>query len=269
MGQSKSITDLKQQNDEFNQYMTLATANLKSRAQPLEAEFNATVESFYTKNNWDQQPIGGGSNMDYRQASEFSLDSIQQSVQRVANAVFKGGVPPDGTLMDDAKAVAKVASEMASFEVLALTAATSFLTQLLGAFDTGLSTEFHSTVQSKSLAPGLMLHTWYFGDAFQKEDYFNNQFIIENAVNFKLIYSFAQAAMEQDIAYMEFHSKEIDKLEDLIDKMQEHLDELQLDPATSLSTIEDYQKRMEMSKQNMETYRNEVDSLVKKYRANS
>jgi hypothetical protein len=270
MGHAPTIADLQKQNEEFSKYIESATANLKKRAEPEEEDFNTTVESFYKENNWDQQPLGGGSYMNYTQAAEFSLTAIDDTLDKIAKAVFAGGEPPGGTVMEDAKTVAKVATELADFQVLALYAARAFISNMLGVFDKSASTEYHSIVQSKSLAPGLMLHIWNFGDAFHRKDFFDNNFIIENAINFKLIYSFGQAEMEQDVEYMETHSADIEKVEQTIAKLQEDIDEMLLDPDKySMDDIENFQKRIDFGKKSLESYRAEVDKCVKKYEGKS
>lgn len=267
MGHSPSISDLKKQNKEFSDYIKSATDNLNARAKPEEGKFLSMVDDYYKKDNWDQQPLCGGSNTDYRQAAEFSLDSISTSLKSVANAVFMGGAPPDGVdLLQDAEAVAKVAAEMASFEALALSAATAFINQILGAFSTSISTEYHSDRSSKSISPGLTLHVWYYGDAFHKEDYFNNNFILENVIEFKLIYSFSQAKMQQDISYMDAHTQEIDDLDNKIVEMQEKVDEWTEDPNIDFEKIQNYQKRIDWLKERLETYRSEVKKLVDEYK---
>lgn len=172
MGSTPSIADLKQQDQEFSDYIQAATDNLKARAKPDQDKFAQMIVDFYGQNNWDQQNEGGGDYWDYRQAAEFSLTSINDTLQGIAHSIFEGDAPPDGTVIDDAEAVAKVAIELASFQALALSAATAVITNILGVFDTSVSTSFHSVSQSKSLAPGLMLHTWNYGDSFQNKKLF-------------------------------------------------------------------------------------------------
>jgi hypothetical protein len=269
MGKSQSIADLESQDDSFSKYIAHATDDLKQRATSDQNTFDQYVKSFYEQNGWDQQPIAGGSFMNYHQEAEFALDSIKTTLNSVADSIFKGGSPPDGTTVDKAEAVAKVVTEIMSYEALALCAAEAFVLNILGAFDTSISAEYHSIVKSQSLAPGLMLHAWNFGDAFHQSDYFNNEFIVENAINFKLIYSFAQAAMEQDIEYMKNHSKLIEDQESQIEKMQQKMDELTLDPDTDQKKIDAYQARIDGVKKQLEAYRNEVDAVVKKHGGHS
>ncbi|MEZ4868035.1 MAG: hypothetical protein R3C14_42295 [Caldilineaceae bacterium] len=267
MGHSPSIADLEKQDAEFSDYIKSATDNLNERAKPEEEDFHKMIESYYSQNKWDNQPICEGSNTDYRQTAEFSLDSIHESLQNVANSVFMGGAPPDGVhILQDFKAVAKIAVEMADFQVLALSAATAFITQILGAFTTTVSTEYHSNMASRSIAPGLVLHAWCYGDAFQRKDYFNNQFIIENVVDFNLTYSFAQAEMQQDIAYMDAHTQEIADLDEKIIEMQKNVDDWAMDPNKDFEETQKYQDRITFLKERLEEYRKEVDKLVEKYK---
>jgi hypothetical protein len=260
MGSSPSIADLQKQNDEFSKYIANATKNLKERSTLDQNTFEQNVTSFYGQNKWDQQPIAGGSFMNYHQEAEFSLDSIKATLNSVADSIFTNNSPPSGTTVDKVVAVAKIVTEIMSYEALALSAAQGFVLNILGAFDTSISSEYHSIVKSQSLAPGLMLHAWNFGDAFHQSDYFNNEFIVENAINFKLIYSFAQAAMEQDIGY-----KLIEDQETQIEKMQQKMDQLTLDPETEQKKITDYQARIDGVKNQLEEYRKEVDKVIKKY----
>ena len=263
MGRTNSIDTLKQQNQAFSDYMAQATANLAKRAADQRQPFLDAIRTIYGTD--DQHVLGAGSNSDYKQASEFSIDSIDTMLNKVASAVFSGGAAPTGTVVGTAAEVAGVVTELASFQALALVAAKSFITQILGVFDTTASTSFHSAFSSSTLAPGLMLHVWNYGDAFQRADFFNNEFIIENMIEFQLIYSFAQAQTEQDIEYMDEHTKLTEDLEAKIVKMQETIDARVADIDTDLpdGQPDGWNARVTYLKNTLESYRAEVDKLVK------
>ena len=265
MGHSPSIADLKRQNQEFNDYMAQATANLKNRANDQRSAFQTAIDNIYK--GQDQRIMGSGSNTDYKQATEFSLEPINKAMDAIAAAVFSGGSPPDGTVMGEAKEAIGIAAEMASFEALALVAARAFIVQVLGVFDTTASTSFHNTVSSKTLSPGLMLHVWNYGDAFQRKDFFNNEFIIENVIEFQLIYSFAQAKTQADIDYMKAHSDEIEDLDQKIVTLQKEIDEkvANIDEDLPQGQPAGWQARIDYLKASLEKYRQEVKSLLADY----
>lgn len=266
MGHSSSIKELQKQDKEFSDYIQKATDLLKKRAKPEEDNFQKKIDDFYNQNNWDKQPIARGESFDYRQAAEFSLDAIDGMLEAIAKAVFAGGAVPGGTVIDDAKAVAQVAAEMIDFQVLALVAAKAFINNVLGAFDTSVSTEYHSIIQQKSLAPGLTLHAWNYGDAFQQKNFFNNQFIIENGLAFQLTYSFAQAQMQQDIEYMNVHTQEISEADTSIAAMQKKIDDMAQDIEVSMDTLQAWQDRVTFLQKGLDLYQKQVEDLVEKYK---
>ncbi len=265
MGHSPSLSDLQKQNQEFNDFMAQATTNLKTRAATQRQDFQSAVDAIYK--GQDKHILGAGSNADYKQSSDFSLDQIGKALDAVASAVFTGGTSPSGTTVD-AKEAAGVVAELASFQVMALVAAKSFITQILGVFDTSASTAFHSAWSSKSIAPGLMLHVWCYGDSFQRQDFFDNAFIIENVIEFQLIYSFAQAQVEQDIDYMNKHTEEIEKLDAKIAQFQSDMDDREGDINFTMPAgqPDGWEKRVATMKAELETYRSEVAKLVEKYK---
>ena len=261
MGITPSIENLKKQDQDFSSYLEAGKDHLISRAAPDQDKFTQMVEVFYSQNNWDRQILSSGEYWDIRQTDENSLTSISDTLQSIANSVFEIDQPLDDTAIDDVEAGTNLATELANYQELALSAATAPIAEILGVFNTRDSIPYHSVWQSNALAPGLTLHTWNFGSSFQKEDYFDNQYIIASAIQYKLIYSFDQAAVEQDIEYMESHTLIIEDLENTIEQMQLFLDDMLL-KKVPMKKIDRLKRRIDFAKDMLETYRNEVNDLV-------
>lgn len=260
MGKTPTITDLQQQNQAFDDYMKKSTANLMARVATQREGFTKSIDEFYGKS--DRQLLKTGSHTDYRQTAEFSLGSIDKAITDIAKAVFSGGE------LSSAKKDAAIAvvEKVAGYEALAIVAARAFITHLLGVFDASASTEFHSDFKNTTLAPGLALHVWHYGDSFHRNDFFNNEAIVENVIEFSVIYSFTRSAMEGDIEYLDEHKKSVDKLEKSIDTMQEDINKRleDLDHDVPAATLDGWNHRLDYMRTQVEKYRSEIDALVKK-----
>jgi hypothetical protein len=266
MGSTPSISDLRRQNAEFDKFIVAAKTALEDRTRPDKERFDKFVQDFYARQKWDQQFLAQGRNEDYRQAAEFSLDGVQGVLKQWVKSLFSGGPPPVGGVVGEAIQVARVASSLIAFEALAFNAATAFVQASLGAFDSKVSIEFHSNMSSKSLAPGLTLHVWSYGDSFHRRDFFNNEYIIENVLEFRLIYSFAQAEVEQDIEYLNSHTLQIEQTDDTLRELQNHYLRMLADPTSKDKDLDALAKRINTLKALIESYREEVHTLVKRRR---
>ncbi|SHJ93036.1 hypothetical protein SAMN02745163_02854 [Clostridium cavendishii DSM 21758] len=265
MGRSNSINNLANQNQEFNNYMSQCTTNLKNRTKSETDEFLSKVDEFYSCNKWDKKPLGDGEHYDYCQKSEFSLDGVTETIKGIAKAVFGGDSSPKGTTIQKTEEVAKAILSIADFQLLALNAATAFITNIMDAFRNSASANYQYTISSQSLAPGLTLHVLCLNDSFQRKDFFNNEFIIENVFSFKLIYSFGKAMVEENMEYFQKHAQLIAKLESSQDTLQDKYNEALVDPTTSQETLDLLQKRLDMTTSMINKYRDEMEKIKDSY----
>jgi Yersinia/Haemophilus virulence surface antigen len=266
MGSSPTVKSLQDQNQEFNTYIQQATTNLKTRSQGDADRFESETNKFYADQKWDKQLLGSGEHYDYKQADEFSIAGLEQTVKSIASAVFGQRPAPAGsTIVKDTEAAVKAVASLVSWEALAVNAALAFVSSLISAFDTSAVAQYTSTINRQSLAQGLTLHVWSMTDSFRSADYFNNSFIVENIFAYKLIYSFAEAATQQDIDYFNQHEVLIKKVEDVIQNLQDQYDARLTDPNATDKELDGFEKRIDRAKALVNTYRKEMDDVKKKY----
>lgn len=266
MGSSPTVKSLQDQNQEFTTFIQQATANLKTRSRGDADRFESETNKFYANQKWDQQLLGGGENYDYKQFDEFSIAGLEQTVKSIASAVFGQSPAPAGsTIVKDTEAAIKAVASLVSWEALAVNAALAFVSSLINAFDTAAVAQYSSTINRQSLAQGLTLHVWSMTDSFRSADYFNNKTIVENVFVYKLIYSFEEAATQQDIDYFNQHEVLIKKVEDVIQNLQDQYDTKLTDPNTTDQELDGFEKRIDRAKALVNTYRKEMDDVKKKY----
>src|SRR5205807_10344102 len=122
---------------------------------------------------WDKQLLGSGEHYDYKQADEFSIAGLEETVKSIASAVFGQSPAPAGsTIVKDTEAAVKAVASLVSWEALAVNAALAFVSSLISAFDTAAVAQYSSTINRQSLAQGLTLHVWSMTDSFRSADYF-------------------------------------------------------------------------------------------------
>ncbi|MCP9752345.1 hypothetical protein [Ferruginibacter sp. HRS2-29] len=278
MGQSASIKDLKAQNTEFSAYLDQCTANLMTSAANDLAAFTAGTDSFYTKNNWDQQELGNGLNKNYQQVDEFSLDNVAKMVNAIAVGILGQSADPSTPAGSDVPAgtnmtpLPDVATAMLGFEGLAAKAAVSIITDILSLFTTKTTSSYSNNIVRQSLAPGLTLHLFAFDASFQQKGFFNNNSIIESFFSYKLIYSFQEGKTQGDVKYMQQHEQLIAKLSATQLSVQDKYDTALADSDGSTAAtlkINNLKSTLDQITSGIEEYRTEIDTVTAKYPAKS
>jgi hypothetical protein len=103
MGHSPSIKELQQKEDQFRTYLQKIQKELETRAAEYEDKMNAGIDKFYTQSNWKPESYISGRNIDFMQASSWSMDNIKAVIDAVAKVVVGGGKPPEGVTITPPK----------------------------------------------------------------------------------------------------------------------------------------------------------------------
>ena len=201
MGKSQSISDMEKQNNEFAKYIQIANANLVKNSAADKKEFLNSIKQYYADTPKDDQHIlTQGEHKDFQQMNEFSLDSINKTIEGISKSLFGGMLPPKGSsLGEDAAQLAKDVAVLSSLEGTIVYAAKAFISNVLSAFNTQITSSFSSSNESTLLAPGVTLFAFVYGDTFHKSDYFDNALILENVVEYRVMFSKTKAEIENDM----------------------------------------------------------------------
>lgn len=201
MGKSDSIKDHEAKNNEFQEYMNKIKEDLKNKAAKEITDFGTQIDEFYGKNS--HVIVQEGQRWDFRQRSEFNLDSITKAVESIVDSVF--------TIMEEKKEGVEK-----DYKVLALEMGKNIVLNALKIFETSSVIEYSHSYTAETIAPGLTMHMLVATDSYINDKAFGNESIIENFIMFKVIYS---EELSQAEAKMALYDKQIKLLHVYLDNL--------------------------------------------------
>jgi len=208
--------------------------------------------------------MGLGLHKDFQTQSTFSLETITETVEAIVTALFDAGSVPEGSKLTLTDAAKKASLAVAPYAELAKVAALAFLGTLMRAFETKIDISFQSTMQSRSIAPGLMLHLWTFGEGYERKDIANEETVIANVISYQLIYSFKQAQVQMNIEAMSQHRELIYSLEQTISTLQVSWEARLSDPKATTEELDALESRIDRGRKMIQMWTKEVDDIVAK-----
>ncbi len=194
MGKASKIKDYSRAKMEFNSYMDELEKEMGEYAKKYQAEFLAEVDNFYADDKTRVQ-IEGKSYRDYQIETEFSMKNIKEIIENTTSEIFtfsSGG---------EEKEEQKIMSALESYKDMATKIAVNFLTNVLSSLCFSPSSSYQYDIQHVSVAPGLTLHVLVVEKYYDGKGYFERKRIIQNFIEYKLIYSKVLAAGQMDIDY--------------------------------------------------------------------
>ncbi|WP_122643950.1 hypothetical protein [Luxibacter massiliensis] len=195
MGKASKIKDLSKANVEFNSYMDELEKEMGEYAKKYQTEFLAEVNNFYADDKTRVQ-IEGKSHRDYQIEIEFSMKNIKEIIENTTSEIFlssSGG---------EEKEEQKIMSALESYKDMAAKIAVSFLTNVLSSLRFSQSSSYKYDIQHVSVGPGLTLHMLVVEKYYDGKGFFEKKRIIQNFIEYKLIFSKTVAAAEMDIEYI-------------------------------------------------------------------
>ncbi len=233
--------------------------------------FDPFVASFYAAGKWDQQLLGQEVRRDVQQESTFTLDMISGVITQLANNILKGNI---ASLVggDPAVDAAKVGSALAT-SVTGVPAAADFMVQaavaaissVMGLFNTRATSHVGYGMESHRVGPGLTLHAYSYSSAVGASAATGNDAIMMTAIGYKLVYSFAQAGAEDDMALMAYYSAQMKSLEAALQKRQTEINTLIADPNTTLDELTKAQNFFKLASTELDDFKLKVQAIIKQY----
>lgn len=191
MGKSKTIKDHEEKNKEFQEYIKKIKEDIQTKAVKEVAEFAEKIKAFYGNNS--HVIVQEGERWDFRQKSEFNLDSIGKAIEGIVDSTF--------AIMEEKKEGMEK-----DYKVLALEMGKNIVLHALKIFETSSVIEYSHSYTAETIAPGLTMHMLVVTDSYTNDKYFDKESIIENYIIFKVIYS---EELSQAEAKMAVYDKQI------------------------------------------------------------
>lgn len=205
MGKSKTIKDQEDLNSEFQGYLASLQADMSKKVETELERFNKSLNEFY--GDGPRNVMEEGEKWDYRQKSEFNLDSIVAAINSIIDVAFAEGSPEASSVTANAEYRANAAA-----------LGKNVVLNALQVFTVSQVIEFSHSYVAQTVAPGLTLHMLIATDSYSNQKWFNNENIIENYITYKLIYSEEKAKAEQKLV---LYDKQIKLLTTYLNSLQE------------------------------------------------
>lgn len=197
MGKTAKIKDLSKVNGEFNSYMTEIEKEMGEYAQQYEKEFQTQVDSFYAEDKSFVQ-IEGKSHRDYQIEIEFSMKNIQEIINNTTKEIFTVSTGEESEQSEEEKIV----SALDNYKNMAAKIAINFVSNILSSLCVSQSSSYKYDIQHVSVGPGLTLHMLVVEKYYDGKGFFEKKRIIQNFIEYKLIFSKIVAAAEMDFEYI-------------------------------------------------------------------
>lgn len=197
MGKSAKIKDLSKVNGEFNSYMEELEKEMEEYAQKYEKEFQSQIGSFYA-NDKNTVQIEGKSYRDYQIEIEFSMKNIQEIISNTTKEIFTVSTSKESEQSEQEKII----SALDNYKNMATKIAINFISNILSSLCVSQSSSYIYDIQHVSVGPGLTLHMLVVEKYYDGKGFFDKKRIIQNFIEYKLIFSRTVAAAEMDIEYI-------------------------------------------------------------------
>ena len=235
--------------------------------------FGPFVDSFYTPNKWDRQLLGQELRHDTEQESSFSLDQITAAITTMADSILAGSLAGlvGGDTSPGSKATASVEAVSTSLAAdtaagpLMISAAVACVSSVMGLFSSRAMTRVGYGMESHRVAPGLTLHAYSYSATVDAANIVEEDSIVMSSIGYMLIYSFAQAEVEQGMALMAYYTAQLAALESALEKRQAEIDAMISNPKTTMDELTQAQAFMALASTQLDDYKAKADALAKQY----
>lgn len=261
MGSSPKIEDLQKKDDEFRAYLNSIETDLKDRSADADKKMQADIDTFYTKNGYDdQKAFGSGRNHDFIHEAEFSMDNLKKVIDQVSSAVFAGAAVPSGASVNQ-KAVEGAAKDlgpevgaMANLELYIAGKVFDVLSNIIISFGAGTKVSYSSSTKSESLGYGIQMFTAVSASSYQSHSFFTNEYISQYLYAYDVRFSLKQAQSEAKMGIVQAYENQLAVFEHKLTQLAQQLDEGTID-------IDAYGTASEKYNKYIEAYRDKINSL--------
>lgn len=196
MGKSRKIQDLSEVNKDFSSYMEELEAEMKACAGKYQEELTEQMKSFYGDDTTTIQ-IEGKSHNDYQIEMEFSLDNIQKIIVNTTEQLFASS-----SAGGEEQEKEKIMEALDNYKESALHIAVNFVSGILASLCFTRASSYSYDTQHVSVGPGLTLHMLVVERYYDGKGFFEKKHIIQNFIEYRLVFSKKIAARQMDIEYI-------------------------------------------------------------------
>lgn len=200
MGKAEKISNLSKTNDSFDKFMSELETNMGEFSKQYQAKMHEEIDEFYREDN-SCVFLEGKSHRDYQIENEFSLDNIARMIKETSGEVFGREKKPEET-DEESKKKAEVVMAVENYTEMATNVAINFLCNVLSSLTMGQVAEYKYDIQHVSVGPGLTLHMLIVEKFYDGKGYFEKKRVIQNFIEYRLIFSRKKARAEADVQYL-------------------------------------------------------------------
>lgn len=203
MGKTKTISDLENENKEFQDFMKQLEENMTTDAAKYVVDFENESKDFYKDDYENVVTIEAKSHRDYQFETEFTTERIAKIIQTTSDEIF-------GAQQGD---VGEIITALGNYKIMATNVAIHFLTNVLASLTWGQTAEYRYNIQHLSIGPGLTLHILIVEKYYDGTTFFVKKKIVQNYIVYKLCFSKTLAKTEADIEYLNSRLNELHRSE--------------------------------------------------------
>ena len=204
MGRSNSIDEQQKLNDKFREYVNQIRVDLDKSVTTEQSALEARIKEHYAKLNDDSSLLSSN----YRHlttASEWSLTAVNTMIAQCRDAIFGAKAPPGVKQDVPTPEVSNSIKTMTNLNLLIANAAFDVVQGLLVSLGSKTSTGVSAKSDMKPLAPGLKLFITVLENTYHRQDFFQNDSIVQNVFIFDCRFSVKEVKAESKFSDSQYY----------------------------------------------------------------
>ena len=260
MGQSNSIQEQQEKNQEFQAYINEMNQNMDQRLIALSNDLRGMEDTHYSSFP-DRTLLIEGRYSHLTTLSEWSLRSISKIIDSCSKAIF-GAIAPNGSQKGGAETSASI-RQLQSREAYIANAAFDIVQGIVSSFNNTTSISVERKVASKPIAPGMTLFIGVENNSYSSKQFFRDEKIIQTLFVFRVFYSIKEGVSQSKLTDLQLYEdqKEIYRRKiATFGKLMDNLDPT--DPSFAENIIK-YENTADIMYQRLEKLNSKIDELLK------
>lgn len=264
MGQSPSIKQMAEKEDEYRSYLAKLRAELKKRSGEMTADLDKNVENFYKQNSWTKTGFITGENADFVHEAEWSLKNVKNIIDQIGKAVFdSAGKLPEGVTVQKSDAVSKALGAMEGLEVYIAGKVFAVLSGIVESFGSATEITFTTGYKDEPIGNGFHLFASVAEDSYTSHDFFNNEKIIEYLYVYRVYFSQDEAKKQGNIMLTQLYEDQIQTFSTKVEELLTKLTNGKLTPEQYQAQVQIYNTLIEGAKKALAALGDKANLMIR------
>lgn len=261
MGQSNSIQEQQEKNQEFQAYINEMNQNMDQRLIALSNDLRGMEDTHYASFP-DRTLLIEGRYSHLTTLSEWSLRSISKIIDSCSKAIF-GAIAPNGSQKGSNSETSDSIRQLQSREAYIANAAFDIVQGIVSSFNNTTSMSVERKVASKPIAPGMTLFIGVENNSYSSKQFFTDEKIIQTLFVFRVFYSIKEGVSQSKLTDLQLYEDQKEIYRRKIATFGKLMDNLDPTAPDFTENIIKYENTADIMYQRLEKLNSKIEELLK------